>query len=197
MLEGNHMTRKGKAHRKTSEVEIEVSVNLDGAGDFEGTSSSAFVDHMMRTLCKHARLDVMVKADGDLKHHIIEDLALTLGKAISNSLGDKSGITRFGYAYVPMDDSLARAVVDLGGRAYSKIYLGLKGESVEDTKVEDLVHFIESLVQSLQFNLHLKVLYGSNDHHRVEAAIKALAIALKMAVSPSGAGGVPSAKGEI
>jgi imidazoleglycerol-phosphate dehydratase len=191
------MTRKGKAVRKTKEVEIEVAVDLDGAGDYEGTSSSAFMDHMMRTLCKHGRLDVRVKAKGDLKHHIIEDLALTLGKALSNSLGDKSGITRFGYAYVPMDDSLARAVVDLGGRAYSRIHLGLKGDSVEDAKVEDLTHFLESLVQSLQFNLHLKVLYGSNDHHRVEAAIKALAISIRMAVSPSGAGGVPSAKGEL
>jgi imidazoleglycerol-phosphate dehydratase len=197
MFEGHNMTRKGKAFRKTKEVEIGVSVDLDGVGEYEGESSSAFMDHMMRTLCKHGRMDVKVQAKGDLKHHVIEDLALTLGKALSNALGDKSGITRFGYAYVPMDDSLARSVVDLGGRAYSRIYLGLKGDSIEDTKVEDLIHFLESLVQSLHFNLHLKVLYGSNDHHRVEAAIKALALSLRMATSPSGAGGVPSAKGEI
>jgi imidazoleglycerol-phosphate dehydratase len=191
------MTRKGKALRKTREVEIEVSVDLDGGGEYEGTSSSAFVDHMMRTLCKHGRMDVRVKVKGDLKHHIIEDLALVLGKALSDALGDKSGIGRFGYAYVAMDDSLARSVVDLGGRAYSRINLGLKGESIEDTRVEDLVHFLESLVQSLQFNLHLKVIYGSNDHHRIEAAIKALALSIRMATSPSGAGGIPSAKGEI
>lgn len=191
------MTRRGKALRKTKEVEIEVWVDLDGAGEFEGSSSSAFMDHMMRTLCKHGRMDVRVRAGGDLRHHIIEDLALVLGKAISDSLGDKSGICRFGYAYVPMDDTLARSVVDLGGRAYSRISLGLKGESIEDARVEDIVHFLESLVQSLQFNLHLRVLYGSNDHHRMEAAVKALALSLRMAVSPSGAGGVPSAKGEI
>lgn len=191
------MTRKGKAYRKTKEVEISVSVDLDGNGEYQGSSSSAFMDHMMRTLCRHGMMDVDVQAKGDLRHHIIEDMALTLGKAVGNALGDKSGIRRFGYAYVPMDDSLARSVVDLGGRAYSRIHLGLKGDCVEDTKVEDLVHFIESLVQSLQFNLHLKVLYGSNDHHRVEAAVKALALSLRMAVSPSGAGGVPSAKGEI
>lgn len=191
------MTRKGKALRKTREVEIEVSVDLDGGGEYEGTSSSAFVDHMMRTLCKHGRMDVRVKVKGDLKHHIIEDLALVLGKALSDALGDKSGIGRFGYAYVAMDDSLARSVVDLGGRAYSRINLGLKGESIEDTRVEDLVHFLESLAQSLQFNLHLKVIYGSNDHHRIEAAIKALALSIRMATSPSGAGGIPSAKGEI
>src|SRR5512136_459832 len=99
------MTRKGKALRRTREVEIEVSVDLDGEGEYEGTSSSAFVDHMMRTLCKHGRMDVRVKARGDLKHHIIEDLALVLGKALSEALRDKSGIGRFGYAYVAMDDS--------------------------------------------------------------------------------------------
>lgn len=191
------MTRKGKALRKTKEVEIEVFVDLDGEGEYEGTSSSAFMDHMMRTLCKHGRMDVKVGAKGDLKHHIIEDLALVLGKALSEALGDKTGIGRFGYAYVTMDDALARSVVDLGGRAYSRISLGLKGESIEDTRVEDLVHFLESLVQSLQFNLHLKVLYGSNDHHRIEAAMKALALSIRMATSPSGAGGIPSAKGEI
>jgi len=191
------MTRKGKALRKTREVEIEVSIDLDGEGEYEGTSSSAFMDHMMRTLCKHSRMDVRVRAKGDLKHHIIEDLALVLGKALSDALGDKSGIGRFGYSYVAMDDSLARSVVDLGGRAYSRINLGLRGEIIEDTRVEDIVHFLESLVQSLQFNLHLRVLYGSNDHHRIEAAIKALALSLRMATSPSGAGGVPSAKGEI
>ncbi len=191
------MTRKGKAFRRTKEVEIEVTVDLDGEGEYAGASSSAFMDHMMRTLCKHGRMDVTVQARGDLRHHILEDLALTLGKAIASALGDKSGIARFGYAYVPMDDSLARAVVDLGGRAYSRISLGLRGETIEDTKVEDLVHFLESLVQSLQFNLHIRVLYGSNDHHRVEAAVKALALSLRMATSPSGAGGVPSAKGEL
>jgi imidazoleglycerol-phosphate dehydratase len=191
------MTRKGITRRKTKEVEIEVSVDLDGTGEYEGTSSSAFMDHMLRTFCKHGRIDVQVSAKGDLKHHIIEDLALVLGKAISKALGDKSGICRFGYAYVPMDDSLARSVVDLGGRAYSRINLGLKCESIEDTRVEDIVHFMESLVQSLQFNLHIRVLYGSNDHHRIEAAMKALALSMKMAISPSGTGGVPSAKGEI
>lgn len=189
--------RKGRSLRKTREVNIEVSVDLDGKGEYEGTSSSAFMDHMMRTFCKHSRIDITVRAEGDLKHHIIEDLALALGRALSNALGDKAGICRFGYAYVAMDDSLARSVVDLGGRAYHRITLGVKGESVEDARVEDLIHFLESLVQSLQFNLHLRVLYGSNDHHRIEAAMKALALSMRMALAPSGIGGIPSAKGEI
>jgi len=189
--------RTGEAKRKTKEVEIRVSVNLDGIGEFEGRSGSAFVDHMLRTLSKHSQIDVKVEAAGDLKHHIIEDLAITLGRALDSALGDEAGITRFGFAHVPMDDSLARVVIDLGGRAYTKIYLGVKSESIEDTKVEDILHFLEALSQSLQCNLHVRVLYGSNDHHRVEAAVKALALALKMAVSRSGAAGVPSAKGEI
>lgn len=189
--------RTGEATRKTLEVEIHVWVDLDGSGIFNGRSGSDFVDHMLRTLSKHSRIDINVQAEGDLKHHIIEDLAIALGKALDSALGDKAGITRFGFAYIPMDDSLARVVIDLGGRAYSRIRLGTKSESIEDTKVEDVLHFLEALVQSLQFNLHMRVLYGSNDHHRVEAAIKALAIALKCAVTKSGEEEVPSTKGEI
>jgi imidazoleglycerol-phosphate dehydratase len=189
--------RTGEATRKTLEVKIHVLVDLDGKGIFNGGSGSNFIDHMLKTLSKHSQIDIHVKAEGDLKHHIIEDLAIVLGKALDSALGDKIGIKRFGFAYVPMDDSLARVVIDLGGRAYSRIHLGTKSESIEDTKVEDMLHFLEALVQSLQFNLHLRVLYGSNDHHRVEAAIKALALALKEAASRSGEVGAPSTKGEI
>ncbi|MBM5805775.1 MAG: imidazoleglycerol-phosphate dehydratase [Candidatus Verstraetearchaeota archaeon] len=189
--------RTGESKRETKEVEIRVSVDLDGRGEFRGRSGSAFVDHMLRTLSRHSQIDIRVHAKGDLRHHIIEDLAITLGRALDSALGEKVGITRFGFAYVPMDDSLARVVIDLGGRAYTKIYLGVKGESIEDTKVEDILHFMEALSQSLRCNLHVRVLYGSNDHHRVEAAVKALALALKMAVLRSGSEGVPSAKGEI
>ena len=189
--------RTAEATRKTKEVEIRVWMDLDGKGIFNGRSGSDFVDHMLRTLSRHSQIDINVQAAGDLKHHIIEDLAIALGKALDSALGDKVGITRFGFAYVPMDDSLARVVIDLGGRAYSRIRLGIKSESIEDTKVEDVLHFLEALAQSLQFNLHMRVLYGSNDHHRVEAAVKALAFALKGAVSRSGEEGVPSTKGEI
>jgi imidazoleglycerol-phosphate dehydratase len=189
--------RKGEVKRNTKEVKIRVTVGLNGKGEFAGNSGSAFIDHMVRTLAKHSLIDISVEASGDLKHHIIEDLGLTMGKALNEALGNKAGIARFGYAYVPMDDSLARAVVDLGGRAYSRIYLGVKGGTIEDTKVEDIIHFLESLSQSLQCNLHVRVLYGTNDHHRVEAAVKAMALALKMAVSRGELSDVPSAKGEI
>ncbi len=191
------MSRIGEAKRKTREVEIAVKVNLDGKGEFAGTCGSKFIDHMLCTLAKHGRFDIAADAKGDLKHHIIEDLALTLGKAIANALGDRAGICRFGYAYAPMDDSLARAVVDIGGRPCSRIKLGIKEEVIEDTKVEDIYHFLESLGQSLECNIHIKVLYGSNHHHRAEAAVKALALALKAAVASSGSNDIPSAKGEI
>jgi imidazoleglycerol phosphate dehydratase HisB len=189
--------RIAEVKRKTKEVDIGVKVNLDGTGEFEGRTGSAFIDHMLRTLSKHSRIDISIMASGDLKHHIIEDVAIALGRALDTALGEKIGIERFGFAYIPMDDALARAVIDLGGRAYSRIDLRLKGSSIEDTKTEDIVHFLESLSLSLQCNIHMRVLYGSNDHHRVEAAVKALAISLKTAVSMTGMRDVPSAKGEI
>ncbi|MGQ9758956.1 MAG: imidazoleglycerol-phosphate dehydratase [Candidatus Methanomethylicaceae archaeon] len=190
------MSRVGEARRETAEVRIKVWVQIEGEGTFEGSSGTAFMDHMMKTLAKHSGMNIKVMTEGDLKHHMLEDLAITLGRAIQSAIVDKKGIARFGYAYVPMDDSLARAVVDLGGRAYARLELGIKGEVIEDTKVEDLIHFLETLSQSLQCNIHLRVLYGSNDHHKIEAAVKALAIALKSSMERRG-GGVPSTKGEI
>jgi imidazoleglycerol phosphate dehydratase HisB len=189
--------RIAEVKSKTKEVDIGLKVNLDGTGEFEGRTGSAFIDHMLRTLSKHSRIDISIMASGDLKHHIIEDVAIALGRALDTALGEKIGIERFGFAYIPMDDALARAVIDLGGRAYSRIDLRLKGSNIEDTKTEDIVHFLESLSLSLQCNIHMRVLYGSNDHHRVEAAVKALAISLKTAVSMTGMRDVPSAKGEI
>ncbi|MEM3365690.1 MAG: imidazoleglycerol-phosphate dehydratase [Candidatus Methanomethyliaceae archaeon] len=188
--------RVGEHKRKTSEVDISVRTEVDGEGIFEGSSGTSFMDHMLKTLTKHSGINIRVRAEGDLKHHLIEDLAIAIGKAMLSALGDKRGIARFGYAYVPMDDSLARAVVDLGGRAYSRIELGVKSEVIEDTKVEDIKHFLETFSQSLQCNMHIRVLYGSNDHHRIEAAIKALALAMRRSVERVG-GGVPSIKGEI
>ncbi|MBC7120016.1 MAG: imidazoleglycerol-phosphate dehydratase [Candidatus Methanosuratus sp.] len=194
---GIGVKREGACDRKTREVQIRAKVCLEGPGEFTGSTGSAFIDHMVRTLAKHSLIRIDLEASGDLKHHIIEDTALVLGEAIQAALGEKRGIRRFGHAYVPMDDSLARAVIDLGGRAYSRIRLGTRGESIEDTKVEDILHFLEAFASSLKCNLHMKVLYGSNDHHKVEAAVKALALALRDAVSLTGSMEVPSAKGEI
>jgi imidazoleglycerol-phosphate dehydratase len=182
--------------RETKEVKIKVNLRINGRGIFEGSCGTVFMDHMIKTLAKHGRIDIIVDAKGDLKHHIIEDLAICIGKAINSALRNKEGIARFGFAYVPMDEALARAVVDLGGRAYCKLELNVKDNIIEDTKIEDIIHFLETLSQSLEANIHISVLYGFNDHHKIEASIKALAIALREAMKKIG-DGIPSTKGVI
>jgi imidazoleglycerol-phosphate dehydratase len=191
--------RKARVERKTAEVEIIVELNIDGKGEANTETGIKFLNHLLTSLAKHGLFDLKVKAKGDLRHHISEDVALTLGEALQKAVAEKKGIRRFGSAYVPMDDSLARAVIDLGGRAYSCLDLKLKQPQIEDLKTEDIEHFFESFAQASKSNLHLTVLYGSNDHHKIEAAAKALALALRQAVSlePRIRGQVPSAKGVL
>ena len=190
--------RKGVYERKTNETDIKVKVNLDGVGKAVVDTPVAFLNHMLTSLANHSLVDIELVAWGDLKHHIVEDVAICLGGALNDSLGKHTGITRFGYATVPMDDSLVSAVLDLSGRAFSVVNLGLKGSTVEDCASEDLEHFFTSLASSLKANLHVKVEYGTNDHHKVEAAFKALALALRMAVKiDTRREGIPSSKGVI
>jgi len=190
--------REAEFYRKTAETEIRVRVELDGAGLAEVHTGTSFMDHMLRSLAAHSLIDIYVDASGDLSHHVIEDVAICLGEAIRRALGDASGIRRFGYAIVPMDCSLAFAAIDLSNRAYPKIDLKLENKRVEDAASEDIYHFLETLANSLRANIHLWVLYGLNDHHKVEAAFKALALSLRQAVSIDPARkGVPSAKGVL
>jgi len=191
--------RKAKVERKTAEVDITVKLNIDGEGKGEVETGFKFLDHLLITLAKHALFDVTVKAKGELKHHVCEDVALTLGEALQKAIAEKRGIRRFGSAHVPMDDSLARAAVDLGGRAYSNLDLKLSQPQIEDLKTEDIEHFFNSLAQASKSNLHLTVLYGTNDHHKIEAAVKALALALREAVTLESRMGfeIPSAKGVL
>lgn len=190
--------RKGKTERETKETRIRVEVNLDGTGKAEIDTPIAFLRHMLRTLATHSMVDIAVNSEGDLKHHIAEDVALSLGTAIKEALSSVEGINRFGYALVPMDCSLATAAVDLGNRPYSVIDLGMDGPMVEDMPVEDLTHFFESLAASMKANVHIRVEYGRNDHHKVEAAFKALALSLRHALNPDPKRtGVPSSKGII
>jgi len=191
--------RKARVERKTAEVDILVELNVDGKGKANTETGIKFLDHILNTLAKHGLFDIYVKAKGDLKHHISEDVALTLGEALQKAVAEKKGIKRFGSAYVPMNESLARAVVYLGGRAYSCLDLKLKQPQIEDLKTEDIEHFLESLAQASKSNLHLTVLYGSNDHHKIEAAVKALALALRQAVALEQRikGQIPSAKGML
>ena len=191
--------RKAMVERKTTEVDINVDLNIDGKGKAEVETGIKFLNHLLTTLAKHALFDLTVKATGELKHHVSEDVALTLGEALHKAIANKKGIRRFGSAYVPMDDSLARAAVDLGGRAYSSLDLKLSQRQIEDLKTEDIGHFFKSFAQASKSNLHLTVLYGSNNHHKIEAAVKALALALREAVmlEPRVKDEIPSAKGVL
>ncbi len=191
--------REVKVERKTDEVTIVVELNVDGKGEAKVETGIKFLNHLLVTLAKHGLFDLKVKAMGELKHHVSEDVALTLGEALRKVIDKKKGIKRFGSAYVPMDDSLARAVVDLSGRAYSIRNLKLIQPNIEDLKTEDIEHFFDSFAQASKSNMHLTVLYGSNDHHKIEAAVKALALALRQAVAsePRIGDQVPSAKGVL
>jgi imidazoleglycerol-phosphate dehydratase len=190
--------RVGEVSRRTQETQIALTVNLDGVGRSTMTSGLRFFDHLVHSFATHSLIDIDVTATGDLKHHLVEDVALCLGNALRKAVGDGSRIHRFGYAIVPMDCSLAIASVDLVQRPYSKINLKIEGRAIEDTAREDIIHFLETLATSMQSTLHVWVLYGKNDHHKVEAAIKALALAMRQAVAlDPRRTTIPSAKGVL
>jgi imidazoleglycerol-phosphate dehydratase len=190
--------RTEEVYRKTKETEVTAIVNLDGEGKAEVETGVAFFDHLLTSFATHSLINVTAKVKGDLKHHSIEDLAIGLGEALSKALGNREGITRFGYVAVPMDDSLAFAAVDLVKRPYAVVNLKLKGKKVEDMATEDIVHFFETIATSLCANVHVWTEYGGNDHHKAEAAVKALALSLKQAVAMDPRRkGIPSSKGAM
>jgi imidazoleglycerol-phosphate dehydratase len=190
--------RTEEVYRKTKETEVKVKVNLDGSGKVEVKTGVPFLDHMVTSLATHSMIDINAKVTGDLRHHSVEDLAIGLGEALSKALGTREGIARFGYAAAPMDCSLAFAAVDLVKRPYFKIDLKLRGKKIEDMPTEEINHFFESLATSLCANVHVYIQYGSNDHHKAEAAVKALALSLRQAVAMDPRRkGVPSSKGVI
>jgi len=190
--------REDQVYRKTKETEVNLKVNLDGEGKVEAKTGISFFDHMLTSLATHSLIDITAEVKGDLRHHSVEDLAIGLGEALNKALGNREGITRFGYAITPMDCSLAFAAVDLVKRPYSKVDLKLRGKKIEDMTTEDINHFFETLATSLCANIHIFVHYGSNDHHKAEAAIKALALSLRQAVAfDQRRRGVPSSKGVI
>lgn len=167
---------------KTPETEISVKINLDGEGKAEIKTEINFLNHMLKALAKYGEFDLKVSAKGDLKHHIIEDTAICLGQSIKEALGDRKRIRRFGYAIVPMDDSLIIASVDLAKRLYSKVKLNLKEAKVEDADTADILHFFRSFTSAMEATIHIVSIYGENDHHKIEAAFKSLALALKQAI---------------
>ncbi|MFO1068137.1 MAG: imidazoleglycerol-phosphate dehydratase HisB [Geminicoccaceae bacterium] len=192
--------RTAQVTRGTSETQIEVAVNLDGTGNAEVDTGLGFLDHMLTALAKHGRLDLQVAVQGDLEiddHHTAEDTALALGMAIDKALGDRAGINRFASAYAPLDEALARVVIDFSGRPFAHVDTGFVRERIGQIATENLTHFFRSLAVTARMTLHVDVLRGENDHHRAEAAFKALALALRHAVAQDGGSDVPSTKGVL
>ncbi len=192
--------RKASIKRNTKETSISVSVNLDGAGKTSVKTGINFIDHLVVSFGKHSMMDLKVdaKSNDGIDHHLIEDTAITIGQTIDKALSSRSGITRFGYASVPMDESVAEASIDLVKRPYWKLTLLIKRSKIEGVSKEDLEHFFQSLLQNLNSCIHLTVKYGENDHHKVEAAIKSLAVGLRNAVSTDKKQkGIPSTKGSM
>ena len=192
--------RKATINRNTKETSITVSVNLDGIGNTSIKTGINFIDHLITSFGKHGMMDLKVnaKSNDGIEHHLIEDTAITIGQAIDKALSSRSGITRFSYASVPMDESLAEASIDLVKRPFSKLTLSIKRSKIENVSKEDLEHFFQSLLQNLNSCIHLTVKYGDNDHHKVESAIKSLAVGFRTASSyDKKQKGIPSTKGSM
>ena len=195
----NPQPRTASVERTTSETTITAAVNLDGTGEATVSTGLGFFDHMLTALSKHSRINLELQCKGDLEvddHHTIEDCALTIGQAIDQALADRRGVRRFAHAYAPLDEALARTVVDLSGRPWATAELDLKRDSINGVSCEMLPHFFWSLAVGMRATLHVDVLRGANDHHKAEAAFKATAIALRDAVRLDG-DAVPSTKGVL
>lgn len=193
--------RVASLSRKTKETDIRVTLRLDGTGNADVTTGIGFLDHMLTALAVHAKLDLEVSCSGDLEvddHHTTEDTAILLGQALDETLGDRNGITRFASAYAPLDEALARCVIDLSGRPAAVVDLGLRRETIGKVACENIGHWFRSIAVSTKAAIHIDVLRGENDHHRAEAAFKAFALALRTAVTLDGRQiGIPSTKGTL
>jgi len=179
--------RTSKINRETKETGIKATVNLDGTGKTSIQTGISFLDHLITSFAKHSMIDLSIKAKSldDIEHHLIEDVGITIGAAIDKALGDRSGITRFSFASVPMDESLAETSIDLIKRPFTKITLLVKRTKIEGISKEDIEHFFSSLTQNLNSCIHITVKYGENDHHKVEAAIKSFAVAFRQHLHPT------------
>ena len=188
--------------RETGETTVAVTVNLDGQGRYDVDTGNGFLDHMVSQVARHGLFDITLKAQGDLHtgwHHLVEDVAILLGRTFNQALGDARGIRRMGHAIVPLDETLALVSVDCSGRPYAVINTTLEGAMVETLPGDLVRHFLESFAIEGKLNLHAKILYGESSHHKAEALCKALARALRDAVEPDprAPNQVPSTKGTI
>lgn len=194
--------RVGRCERATRETRIEVEWTLDGAGRADVSTGVGFLDHMLESLARHGLFDLYVRAEGDLhvdEHHTVEDVAIALGRALAAAIGDGRGLRRMGDATVPLDEALALVAVDLSGRGLATLDIPLRTPRLGQLPTELVPHFFQSLAAEARITLHVHVLRGENDHHKVEAAFKALAKALDWATSvdPRVAEQVPSTKGVL
>lgn len=200
MNEAASQPRSAAVVRRTAETDIRIDLALDGTGQANVSSGIGFLDHMLTALARHGRFDLELHCEGDLEiddHHTAEDCALALGTAFDRALGDRRGIRRFAHAYAPLDEALARVVVDLSGRPSAHVATGFRRETIGEIATENLTHFFVSLATTARMTLHVDLVRGENDHHRAEAAFKALALALRDAVALDGSTSVPSTKGVL
>lgn len=170
--------------RRTKEVSIGIEINLDGTGASDIKTNIPFLDHIINSFARYSKIDINLTATSEdhIKHHLIEDVGIVLGQAINRALGEREKISRFGYSLIPMDESISKVAVDLIKRPYSHIDLKLEREMIENISKEDIMHFIQSFVSNLNCCTHIIVEYRTNDHHKIEATMKAFAIALKTAM---------------
>ena len=194
--------RTGRITRKTAETDILVEVNLDGSGAYDVATGIGFLDHMVEQFSRHSLIDVTLKVDGDLhidQHHTTEDSAIAIGQALAQALGDKRGIVRYGSAYSPMDETLARVALDISGRPFLVWKASFTQPRLGEMDTELIEHWFHSVAQSAGITLHVQLLYGQNTHHVCEAIFKGFARAMRQAVEldPRKGGAIPSTKGQL
>jgi len=194
--------RRATCSRKTNETEVEVTIAVDGSGQAEVSTGIGMLDHLLNGFARHGCFDLWVRAAGDLHvdaHHTVEDVAIALGRALNEALGEKRGLVRMGSAYAPLDEALALAVVDLSGRGHAEVDLPLQGQDLGGLPGDLVRHFAETMALEGRFTLHLRLLAGLNGHHCAEAAFKALGRALDAAsrLDPRLGGAIPSTKGTL
>ena len=195
-------SRRATVERTTGETQIALSIDLDGSGRHDISSGNGMLDHLLAQLSRHGFIDITLRAEGDVAtgwHHLVEDIAIVLGRAFREALGEGGGIRRMGHSFVPLDETLAMVAVDLSGRSYSSLDISLDQEMVESLPGDLVRHFLESFATEARITLHARILTGLNTHHKAEALFKALAKALRDAVErdPRSQGEIPSTKGTI
>ena len=194
--------RQASLERQTNETSISVEINLDGTGRYDNETGVGFFDHMLDQLSRHSLIDMKVRTEGDLHidaHHTVEDTGIALGQAISQVLGDKRGINRYGHCYLPMDETLSRAALDLSNRPFLVWKVNIRSPMLGDMDTELAQEFFQALAQNAGITLHIENLYGTNSHHIVESIFKAVARALRMAIETDArsSSALPSTKGAL